>query len=291
VKVKFFLAEALRSLRRNYFMTIAALVTVFLSMAVLGAVMVFVYNIEAVLKDVEQKVEISVFLKDSVTAEQIETLQGEIVGWEEVKQSQFVSKDEALQRLKEDMGEGADVVEDLGRNPLPASFEISLNDPEEVGKVAQRLEGREYIDEVSYGQEIAERIFQVTSVIRNILVVFLVMLGGVSILLISNTIRLSIYARRKEVEIMKLVGATNWFIRWPFVIEGIVVGTVGAAAALAVVQLGTDFVVERIRENLIFLSVPFDAISFVQLAIVLLGVGALIGAAGSGLGLRRFLNV
>ncbi len=291
MKVKFFLAEALRSLRRNYFMTIAALVTVFLSMAVLGAVMVFVYNIEAVLKDVEQKVEISVFLKDSVTAEQIETLQGEIVGWEEVKQSQFVSKDEALQRLKEDMGEGADVVEDLGRNPLPASFEISLNDPEEVGKVAQRLEGREYIDEVSYGQEIAERIFQVTSVIRNILVVFLVMLGGVSILLISNTIRLSIYARRKEVEIMKLVGATNWFIRWPFVIEGIVVGTVGAAAALAVVQLGTDFVVERIRENLIFLSVPFDAISFVQLAIVLLGVGALIGAAGSGLGLRRFLNV
>jgi len=291
VKVKFFLAEALRSLRRNYFMTIAALVTVFLSMAVLGAVMVFVYNIEAVLKDVEQKVEISVFLKDSVTAEQIETLQGEIVGWEEVKQSQFVSKDEALQRLKEDMGEGADVVEDLGRNPLPASFEISLNDPEEVGKVAQRLEGREYIDEVSYGQEIAERIFQVTSVIRNILVVFLVMLGGVSILLISNPIRLSISARRKEVEIMKLVGATNWFIRWPFVIEGIVVGTVGAAAALAVVQLGTDFVVERIRENLIFLSVPFDAISFVQLAIVLLGVGALIGAAGSGLGLRRFLNV
>ena len=291
MKLKFFLGEALRSLRRNYFMTIAALVTVFLSMAVLGAVMVFVYNIEAVLKDVEQKVEISVFLKDSVTAEQIESLQAEIVGWEEVKESQFVSKDEALQRLKEDMGEGADVVEDLGRNPLPASFEISLNDPEEVGNVATRLEGREYIDEVSYGQEIAERIFQVTSVIRNILVVFLVMLGGVSILLISNTIRLSIYARRKEVEIMKLVGATNWFIRWPFVIEGIVVGTVGAAAALAVVQLGTDFVVERIRENLIFLSVPFDAISLVQLAIVLLGVGALIGAAGSGLGLRRFLNV
>ena len=291
MKLKFFFAEALRSLRRNYFMTIAALVTVFLSMAVLGAVMVFVYNIEAVLKDVEQKVEISVFLKDSVTAEQIETLQAEIVGWEEVKESQFVSKDEALERLKEDMGEGADVVEDLGRNPLPASFEISLNDPEEVGNVATRLEGRDYIDEVSYGQEIAERIFQVTSVIRNILVVFLVMLGGVSILLISNTIRLSIYARRKEVEIMKLVGATNWFIRWPFVIEGIVVGTVGAAAALAVVQLGTDFVVERIRENLIFLSVPFDAISLVQLAIVLLGVGALIGAAGSGLGLRRFLNV
>ena len=110
-------------------------------------------------------------------------------------------------------------------------------------------------------------------------------------LLISNTIRLSIFARKREVEIMKLVGATNWFIRWPFVIEGITVGVVGALAALAVVQVGTDFVITRIRENLLFLTVPFDAVSLVELALILLGVGLLIGASGSGLGLRRFLNV
>jgi cell division transport system permease protein len=131
----------------------------------------------------------------------------------------------------------------------------------------------------------------VTSVIRNVLVVFIVLLGGVSILLISNTIRLSIYARRREVEIMKLVGATNWFIRWPFVIEGLTVGMFGAVAALAVVSIGTDFVVSRIRESLMFLTVPFDAVSTLQLAAVLLGVGAIIGSMGSGLGLRRFLNV
>ncbi len=127
--------------------------------------------------------------------------------------------------------------------------------------------------------------------IRNVLVVFLVLLGAVSVLLISNTIRLSIFARRREVEIMKLVGATNWFIRWPFVLEGLTVGLVGAAAALAIVMLGTDFVFTRIRENLMFLTVPFDAVSSFQLAAVLLGAGALIGASGSGLGLRRFLNV
>jgi cell division transport system permease protein len=144
---------------------------------------------------------------------------------------------------------------------------------------------------VRYGKEIADRIFRVTSVIRNVLVVFLALLAGVSILLISNTIRLSIYARRREVEIMKLVGATNWFIRWPFVIEGMAVGVVGAFAALAVVQVGTDFVITRIRENLMFLTVPFNAISPVELALILLGVGVLIGASGSGLGLRRFLNV
>lgn len=291
-KLKFFFGEAFRSLRRNYFMTFAALVTVFLSMAVLGVVMVFVYNIEAVLEDVEQKVEINVFLHDSATSDQIEELAAEIEGWEEVKEFQFITKEQALERLKEDMGEDAEeILGDLPNNPLPASFEVALKDPEQVEQVAARFEGRDFIEDVSYGAEIAERIFQVTSVIRNILLVFLILLGSVSVLLISNTIRLSIYARRKEVEIMKLVGATNWFIRWPFIIEGLLVGLVGAAAALVVVHLGTSFVVDRIRENLIFLSVPFDAVSVVQLAVVLMGVGALIGALGSGLGLRRFLNV
>jgi cell division transport system permease protein len=290
-KISFFFREAFGSLRKNYFMTIAALVTVFLSMAVLGVVMVFAYNIDAVLKDVEQKVEISVFLKDSATAEEIEAMQAEIVGWSEVKESQFISKEDALERLKEDLKDHPEVLESLSGNPLPASFEVALQNPETVETVAQRFDGRPIVDEVRYGKEIAERIFRVTSVIRNVLVVFIVLLGAVSILLISNTIRLSIYARRREVEIMKLVGATNWFIRWPFVIEGLTVGLLGAVAALGVVMVGTDFVIGRIRENLMFLTVPFDAISPVQLALVLLGVGALIGAVGSGLGLRRFLNV
>lgn len=290
-RISFFLAEAFRSLRRNYFMTIAALVTVFLSMAVLGVVMVFAYNIDAVLKDVEQKVEISVFLKDSTTAAEIDALQKEIVAWSEVKDSQFISKDDALKRLKVDLKDHPEVLDALSGNPLPASFEVSLKDPSKVQAVAARFEGKEFIDDVRYGKEIADRIFRVTSVIRNVLVVFLLLLGAVSVLLISNTIRLSIYARRREVEIMKLVGATNWFIRWPFVIEGLAVGVVGAVAAMAVVMLGTDFVIGRIRENLMFLTVPFDAVSPLQLALVLLGVGALIGASGSGLGLRRFLNV
>src|SRR5680860_721685 len=229
-KIRFFLSEAFRSLWRNYFMTIAAVVTVFLSMFLLGVVMVFVYNINAVLKD-------------------------------------------------------------LPSNPLPASFEVALKDPKLAGTVAVKFDGRPIVEEVRYGKEIAERIFKVTSVVRNISGVFVLLLGAVSILLISNTIRLSIYARRREVEIMKLVGATNWFIRWPFIIEGLTVGLLGAASALALVILGTGFVMDRIRENLVFLTVPFDAVSTVQITLVILGVGAVIGAVGSGLGLRRFLNV
>jgi Cell division protein len=285
------LGEAFSSLWRNYFMTIAAVVTVFLSMVVLGVVMVFVWNINAVLKDVEQKVEISVFLKDSASSTDIEAMQKEILAMPEVKDSQFVSKDEALKRLKEDLKDHQDILKNLPSNPLPASFEISLKDPELASGVAKRFEGRPIVDEVRYGKEIADRIFKVTSVIRNISLVFIFLLGAVAILLISNTIRLSIYARRREVEIMKLVGATNWFIRWPFVIEGLTVGVTGAVAAFVVVMLGTNLVIDRIREYLLFLTVPFDALGSGQLAVVLLGVGALIGAVGSGLGLRRFLNV
>ncbi len=290
-KIRFFLGEAFRSLWRNYFMTIAAVVTVFLSMFLLGVVMVFVYNINAVLQDVEQKVEISIFLKDSATSEEVEAMRQELVARPEVKEVQYIDKDEALRRLKEDLKDHQELLNDLPANPLPASLEVSLNDPEQAGVVATAFEGRPIVDEVRYGKEIAERIFRVTSVIRNISAVFVFLLGAVSILLISNTIRLSIYARRREVEIMKLVGATNWFIRWPFIIEGLAVGLVGAAAALVLVLLGTGFVMDRIRENLVFLTVPFDAVSSYQLTIALLGVGAVIGAVGSGLGLRRFLNV
>ncbi len=290
-RIRFFLAEAFRSLWRNYFMTVAAVVTVFLSMFLLGVVMVFVFNINAVLKDVEQKVEITIYLKDSATTDEIEAMRQEIVDQPEVKEVQFIDKDEALKRLKEDLKEHEELLQDLPSNPLPASFEVALKDPELAGTVAAKFEGRPIVEEVRYGKELAERIFKVTSVIRNISAVFVFLLGGVSILLISNTIRLSIYARRREVEIMKLVGATNWFIRWPFIIEGLAVGLAGALAALALVTVGTDFVMDRIRENLVFLTVPFNAVSTVQITLVILGVGAIIGAVGSGLGLRRFLNV
>ena len=290
-KISFFFKEAFGSLRRNYFMTAAALVTVLLSMAVLGVVMVFASSIDGMLSDLKSKVEITVFLKDTASADSIEKLQAQIISWPEVKDSEFVSKEKALERLREEFKDHPEILDSLQSNPLPASFEISLKDPEQVDVVAVRFKGNTNVDEVKYGKEIAERIFSVTSTIRNVMLVFLILLGAVSVLLISNTIRLSIFARRHEVEIMKLVGATNWFIRWPFVIEGVTVGLVGAGLALALVLIGTDFVFDRIRQSLVFMSVPFDLLSPWQLAGVLLLAGVVIGALGSGLGLRRFLNV
>jgi cell division transport system permease protein len=290
-KISFFFKEAVGSLRRNYFMTAAALVTVLLSMAVLGVVMVFASSIDGMLSDLKSKVEITVFLKDTANADAIEKLQSQIISWPEVKDSEFVSKEKALESLRAEFKDHPEILDSLQSNPLPASFEISLKDPEQVDVVAGRFKGNANVDEVKYGKEIAERIFSVTSTIRNVMLVFLILLGAVSILLISNTIRLSIFARRHEVEIMKLVGATNWFIRWPFVIEGVTVGLVGAGLALALVLVGTSFVFDKIRQSLVFMSVPFDVLSPWRLAGVLLLAGVVIGALGSGLGLRRFLNV
>ncbi len=292
-RISFFLKEAFGSLRRNYFMTIAALVTVFLSMVVLGGVLVFVYTTDALLKEVEQKVEITVYLKTDPdpTQDQIDAMQTEILGWPEVKASVFVSKQDALARLREDFKDNPEILEGLTGNPLPASFEVSLVDPQSVNEVAARFDGETIVDEVRYGKEIADKLFTFTSQARNFLLGFIVLLGVVAVLLISNTIRLSIFARKREVEIMKLVGATNWFIRWPFVIEGVTVGFFGALAAVIVVLLLNSLLVGRIRDSLTFMTVPLDAVPYVLLSVILLAAGVVIGAAGSGIGLRRFLKI
>lgn len=274
-------------------MTIAALVTVFLSIVVLGGVLVFVYTTDALLSEVEQKVEITVYLNTDPdpTQEEIDALQAEIASWEEVKSSVFISKQEALDRLREDFRDNPEILDGLTGNPLPASFEIALVDPKTVDSVADRFDDNSIVDEVRYGKEIADKLFTFTSQTRNFLLGFIVLLGIVAVLLISNTIRLSIFARKREVEIMKLVGATNWFIRWPFIIEGVFVGLGGAILASIVVLVLNSVLVGRIRDSLTFMTVPLDAVPYVVVTFILLAVGVVIGAAGSAIGLRRFLKI
>jgi cell division transport system permease protein len=297
-RISFFLKEAFGSLTRNYFMTIAALVTVFLSIVVLGGVLIFVYTTDALLKEVEQKVEITVYFKTDPAEpdmEQMADLQTEILSWEEVKTCEFISKEEALERIKEWYADRPEIWENLTSNPLPASLEITLFDPQLVADVAEMIveaDSEGIIDgKPKYGEEVADKLFNFTSNARNFMLIFIVLLGVVAVLLISNTIRLSIFARKREVEIMKLVGATNWFIRWPFVIEGITVGFVGAALAALTVFLLNNYLSGKLRDSVPFLSIPLDAVPFAMITLALLGVGVVIGALGSALGLRRFLKI
>jgi cell division transport system permease protein len=293
-RISFFFKEAFGSLRRNYFMTIAALVTVFLSITVLGGVLVFVFTSDALLSELEQRVELTVYLKtdsEEPSAEEIAALQAQIMKWPEVKSCTFVTKEEALERMKKEYADRPEIFDTLTRNPLPASFEIALNDPQTVEVVKTRVEGEPIVDEATYGKEVAEKLFNFIDQARNFMLIFIVLLGIVAVLLISNTIRLSIFARKREVEIMKLVGATNWFIRWPFLIEGITVGFFGALAATVLVLVMNNYLTGKVRGSLTWLAVPLDAVPYILVTVILLGVGVVIGAVGSAIGLRRFLKV
>lgn len=289
-KISFFLKEAFGSLKRNSFMTTASLVTVFLSTFMLGGVLIFVFTTNALLSDVEQKVQITVFLKTDPdpSADELASLQAQIAAWPEVKSCTYVTKEEAFERMKREYGE---LVESAPGNPFPASFEIALVDPHAVDVVAARFEGNPIVDEVRYGEDVAEKLFALTAQARNLMLIFMALQGLVAILLISNTIRLSLFARKQEVEIMRLVGATNWFIRWPFVVEGVTVGLVGGGVAAGLVLWLNSYFLDRISTNLTFLKVPTDAVPYFLVAVVLLGTGVVIGALGSAIGLRRFLKV
>jgi cell division transport system permease protein len=297
-KLSFFFKEAFGSLRRNYFMTIAALVTVFLSIVVLGVVLVFVFTTNSLLGDVEQKVQIEVYFNRNPdpAPDEMTTIQNTIAGWTaDVQTVTFVSKDEALQIMKDKLKDNPKLIESLPRNPFPNKLVVALVDPTQVATLATRIEAldpdKAVIEDVLYAAGTAQKLFTLTSQVRNILVGFIVLLGVVSVLLISNTIRLSIFARKREVEIMKLVGATNWFIRWPFVIEGVTVGLVGAAAAAAAVLLVNSYSVGKLSDLMPFMSIPMDAVPSTMVAFILIGAGVAIGAIGSALGLRRLLKV
>jgi cell division transport system permease protein len=256
-------------------------------------VLVFVFMSDALLAEVEEKVEITVYLKSDPDPEpdQITAMEADIISWAEVKECVFVSKSDALERMKEWFADNPEVLDNLSGNPLPASFEITLADPQTVDVVAARFKDNPIVDEVKYGEEIADKLFAFTNQARNFMLIFIVLLGIVAILLISNTIRLSIFARKREVEIMKLVGATNWFIRWPFLIEGVTVGLLGALAATVVVLVLNSYLLGKVRDSIAFLTVPLDAVPYLLVGGVLLGVGVVIGAVGSAIGLRRFLKV
>lgn len=297
MQFRFFFNEAINSLVRNWVMSMAAIVTVLVSMFVLGLGLVLFFNFEEAISDLRNKLEIEVFIKNTATPGQIQDLGEEIKSMSEVKDVKFVSKEEALKRLKESFKGHEDVLEALSGNPLPPSYEISLKDPQQIEMVAKRFFDNPIVDNtpgshdgVRYGEETSDRLLRVTTYFLIGGAGFVVLLTVASVLLISNTIRLSIFARRREVEIMRLVGATNWFIRWPFMMEGVFTGMLGASGAAFLVTLTNVFLIQSVKDKMPFLPFSAEVPYFWLVLFVVLG-GTLLGSVGSGLALRRFLKI
>jgi cell division transport system permease protein len=292
----FFLREALRGLRRSSAPALAALLTVLLTAVVLGVFIPIVQATTGTANEVRSRVVVDVYIKDSATQLEQSQLRQAIEGTANVKSVEFISKGEALARAEEKnpkaFEEGAEL---LGSNPLPASFRVTPDDPDRLDDIVQRLSaGGEpqlaAIDEVRDREEDTDKILSATGLVKALTAGLAVLLVLASIALIANTIRLSVFARRREVEVMKLVGATNWFIRWPFVIEGMVVGFLGGVLAVLLLAIVKTTFVDPLSDRFALLAAP-DTIDFTLLVVLLMFACIAVSALGSGITLRRFLRV
>ena len=292
----FFIREALRGLRRSSAPALAALLTVLLTALVLGVFIPIVQATTGTANEVRGRVVVDVYVNGSATAEETADLRAALQRTEGVKSVEFISKGEALARAQEKnpraFREGAEL---LGANPLPASFRVTPDDPDEIRELAGRLEPGDRpalaaVDEVRNREEETDKILSATGLVKALTAGMAVLLVFASIALIANTIRLSIFARRREVEVMKLVGATNWFIRWPFVIEGVIVGFFGGLLAVALLTVAKETFIDPLSERFELLAAP-ETIDFPLLVAVLMAACVIVSALGSGITLRRFLRV
>jgi cell division transport system permease protein len=292
----FFIKEALRGLRRSSAPALAALLTVLLTAVVLGVFIPIVQATTGTANEVRSRVVVDVYVKDSATQLQQAELRAAIEDTPNVESVEFISKGEALARAQEKnpkaFEEGAEL---LGSNPLPASFRVHPEDPDKLNEIVTSLNAGgdpqlAAIDEVRDREEDTNKILSATGLVKALTAGLAVLLVLASIALIANTIRLSIFARRREVEVMKLVGATNWFIRWPFVIEGMIVGFLGGLLAVLLLAVVKTTFIDPLSDRFALLAAP-DTIDFPLLVAVLMVACIGVSAVGSGITLRRFLRV
>lgn len=289
---EYFIKEVYTSFKRNIWMTLASIFTVVLSLFILGFFSIVILNLNKMADTLESQVQISVYLKDDLSQEEIdetkETL-SKIEGLEDIK---FTTREEAMENFKERLGDQQFLLDALDdTNPLPDSFSLTVTSPQQVKTIADTAAALNSVESASYSQDIINHLFNLTHLIRLIGVALIILLTGAAIFIISNTIRLTVFARRKEIAIMKYVGATDWFIRWPFLLEGICLGFIGGGLATIFLYIVYNQVTQEIYEAMAFFPLipqhPF--IDYISLAILVAGI--IIGALGSTISLKRFLKV
>jgi cell division transport system permease protein len=296
VRVVFFLREAMRAMRRNAAPSFAALATVLVTMLVLGVFIPIVQATNGAANSVRSRVMVDVYMKTTATSADDARVRSELMSVRHVKSVQLVTKAQAYEQQSKQDPQAYAL---LGVNPLPDTFHVVPDRPGNVlsvrsaltpvsGGIATPIDPA--IQSVSNKKTDTRKILEVTNLVTITAAVLAVLLTLASILLIANTIRLSLYARRREVEVMKLVGATDWFIRWPFVIEGMIVGAAGAGLAIALLGVTKVALLDPLANNWTLIAAP-RTIAFSALVVVLIGAAVVVSAIGSGLSLRRFLRV
>jgi cell division transport system permease protein len=300
----FFLQEAVRALRRNAAPSLAAIITTVVTVVLLGVLIPIFQTTQAKSEEVRGELNIQVAIYPDATRGEIAALHDKLLAIPHVASAEFVTKAEALDELGETLGakKSEEVISQLHENPLPASFRITPDDAADLGGIRDAImptgpNGKAQpispiVSNIFDRQDASKQIAQVTSALKIVLTVITVLLILASLMLVGNTIRLSIYTRRREVEVMRLVGATRWFIRWPFMIEGVVVGFAGSLVAILILWLGKITIVDPLSDSFSFLAAQNNStLSFPALVAILFAAAVLVSTVGSGVTLRRFLRV
>lgn len=289
---EYFVKETYKSIRRNGFMSFASISTVAVSLLVLGMFLMIFLNTNNLAQYLESQVQVSVYMQDSATDKELTAVKEKLTKMPGVVKVTQVSKQQALERFKKRLGDQEQLLHSLGKeNPFPNSFEIQVDNPERIKVLTPQIGQLPKVETAKFGQEVVEHLFQLTKILRFGGILLVVFLAMATLFIISNTIRLTVFARRKEVIIMKYVGATDWFIRWPFLLEGMTLGFFGAVLASVLINSIYSGLLERIHATLAFLPLLPTSPLLIYVDLFLLIAGTGIGALGSYISLRKFLRV
>lgn len=294
----YFISDAFKSLKRNTTISIASALTVLTTLVVFGAFLLTALNVNLGVKDVQSKVEIKVFLKDDATQAQKEAILTKVKSVEGVTTVTYETKAQALANFKEQFKDDKEILAGYNEqnNPLPNSYIVNLSQPDVADKVQKALEVQngkpmDGIDQIGNDQEMINTITSFANTIKWVGLVLFIVLIGVSLFLIINTIKITVYSRRREIGIMKFVGATDWFIRWPFVIEGVVIGLVGSVLAVAVIYGIYASLIKSAMSGMYMMNFIHPSYILTTMSWWFILAGIVIGALGSIIALRKFLDV
>lgn len=291
--IKFFISESLKSLNRNKTISTASVATVAATLFILGVSILAMVNVNQGILQVQSKVEIDVYLKDNITSSQKKDLENKIKSNGNIQSVTYVTKSQAVDKFRNQLGEqNKSLVDGLEKdNPLPNSYIIKVTNPEYVSKLVSGIQDMPGIESIQDGKGIVDKIVKITRTVRWIGIVILVIMVGVSLFLIGNTIKLTVYSRRREIGIMKYIGATDWFIRWPFIIEGIIIGIIGAGVADIILYYLYRMLYFKTSSSLILMQLISPQYVYSNILGIFVLVGVIIGALGSLLSIRKFLAV
>lgn len=290
--IEYYIREVFISLRRNNWMSVASIGTVAVSLFIFGMFLMMVMNMNKLAENMESQVQINVYLLDKVDREQARDIEKDLKEIEGVETVGFVTKDEAMERFKDRLGDQKTLLDALEEtNPLPDSFEVTVTNPDLVKTAAEKMEKLDGVECAKYGQDVMEHLFEITRLLRIFGFTLMLVLAFATLFIISNTIRLTVFARRKEIAIMKYVGATDWFIRWPFVMEGMVLGLFGSIIAAMVLRTAYTAMAEKVYDTLAFFPLIPEQPFLTYITIVVVISGMVVGAIGSAVSIKKFLKV